>query len=124
MVSNIGASLAANMNSAMRCCRGLHPAAPLARACRRRTHTHKHCVHVDRGVMIGSQRKLQAVREGAELRAALATAFASTTPHGFDNVLLNRLLEYAKLPRDHPKKDPLELKQTLTAVDPGLGKLL
>ena len=73
--------------------------------------------------MIGSQRKLQAVREGAELRAALATAFASTTPHGFDNVLLNRLLEYAKLPRDHPKKDPLELKQTLASTQADLSKL-
>ena len=72
---------------------------------------------------MASQRKLQAVREGNELRTALSTAFASEAPQSFDNVLLNQLLDYAKLPRDHPKKDPLELKQTLAAVDPALGKL-
>jgi hypothetical protein len=73
--------------------------------------------------MLVGARKEQKLRDGEELKAALCTACGSQAPQRFDNVLLNVLLDFAQLPRDHPKKDPLELKHTLAAIDPALGKL-
>jgi hypothetical protein len=73
--------------------------------------------------MIAGRRKEGAIRDGTELKAALCTACGTSAAERFDNVLLNTLLDFHKLPRDDPKKDPLELKQTLQAIDPSLGKL-
>ena len=70
-----------------------------------------------------STRKMDKVKSGQELKDALCTACGTQAPQRFDNVLLNTLLDFAALPRDHPKKDPLEMKQTLAGIDASLGKL-
>ena len=70
-----------------------------------------------------SSRREGKIKSGQELKDALAAATGTSTPQSFDNVLLNKLLDFAKLPRDDPRKDPLEMKHTLAAIDPALGKL-
>ena len=70
-----------------------------------------------------SSRRQDKIKSGQELKDALCTACGSQTPQRFDSVMLNTLLDFAKLPRDDPRKDPLEMKHTLAAIDPVLGKL-
>lgn len=70
-----------------------------------------------------STRKQDKVKSGQELKDALCAATGTQAPQQFDNVLLNTLLDFAALPRDDPKKDPLEMKQTLAKINPALGKL-
>ena len=73
--------------------------------------------------MISGRVKADKIRSGDELRSALCTACDSMVPQRFDSVMLNKLLDFSELPRDDPRKDPLELKQTLAALDPSLGAL-
>ena len=71
--------------------------------------------------MISGRRREEKIKSGEELRKALCDACDSQTPQRFDNVMLNKLLDFAQLPRD--LRDPLELKQTMAAIDPALGAL-
>ncbi len=73
--------------------------------------------------MIAGRVKEDKLRDGEELRGALCEACNTMAPQKFDNVMLNRLLDFSALPRDDPRKDPLALKQELAAFDGSLGKL-
>ena len=70
-----------------------------------------------------SSRRQERVKSGAELREALCAACGNDAPQTFDHALLNTLLDFSRLPRDDPRKDPLELKQLLGSVNSALGKL-
>ena len=71
---------------------------------------------------MGTRREAK-IKSGEELKSALCTACGTQSPANFSNVTLNTLLDFAKLPRDDPRKDPLEMKQMLGAMDKALGKL-
>ena len=73
--------------------------------------------------MLAGRRKEERLTSGEDLRSALCVACDSTAPQRFDHVMLNKLIDFSRLPRDDPRRDPLELKQTLSAIDPGLGTL-
>ena len=73
--------------------------------------------------MIAGRMKETKLRDGSDLKSALSSACGTSAPERFDNVMLNTLLDFSKLPRDDPRKDPLELKQTLATIDSSLGKL-
>ena len=73
--------------------------------------------------MISGRMKEDKLRSGEELRSKLCEICNSNAPQRFDNVMLNKLLDYAHLPRDDPRRDPLELKQMFAEIDPSLGAL-
>ena len=58
-----------------------------------------------------------------DLHAELVSACDNESMRLLDNSMLNRLLDFAQLGRDDPKRDPLELKQSLVAIHPSLGGL-
>ena len=73
--------------------------------------------------MIAGRVKDSRIKSGDELKEALCTATGSTAPQKFDNVMLNRLLDFAALPFQDPRKDPLALKHELAEFDASLAKL-
>jgi hypothetical protein len=73
--------------------------------------------------MISGRVKEDKIKSGEELRLALAASCENEAFRALDNAMLNRLLDFAQMSRDDPKRDPLELKQSLAAISPSLGAL-